>query len=62
MWFVVVGFLFGCWFFFKDTRIFNMSKAIVKVMVDPVFISYNTEVIARIFAVTDDRKRSFICS
>lgn len=48
-------------FFLKDTHcIFNMSKAIVKVMVDPVFISYNTEVIARIFTVTDDRKRSVL--
>lgn len=36
-----------------------MSKAIVKVMVDPLLISQNTEIIARIFTVTDDRKGLF---
>lgn len=35
-----------------------MSKAIVKVMVDPRLISYNTET-ARIFTVADDRKDWF---
>lgn len=38
---------------------FNTSKAIIKVMVDPVLISYNTEIIARIFTVTDHRKGLF---
>jgi len=36
-----------------------MTKAILKVMVDSAFTSYNTETIARIFTVTDDRKGFF---
>lgn len=37
------------YFFKTETHVFNMSKAIDKVMVDLVLISYNIEIIARFF-------------
>lgn len=40
----------------KRRHIFNMSKAIIKVVVYPVLISYHIHLIARIFTVTDDRR------
>lgn len=44
------------YFYERDVLYFNMSKATVQVMMNPTLISYNAEISAVIFIVTDDRK------